>query len=90
MGDEHSEVLRKEKFLQGVRQKWTGILLCYSLIIAFFQIKFGLDPTPYINFGLTIGSLFILGGSVDSFMKLNTAYKIQSNGNGNGNGNGST
>lgn len=79
MSEEHSQILRKEKFFQGNRQKWTGILLVYGLVIATLQIKCGIDPTPYINFAMTIGSLFILGGSVDSYMKLNTVSKAQAN-----------
>jgi hypothetical protein len=65
--------LNKEKFLGGNRQRWTGILLLYSIVIAAFQINFSIDPSPYISFALTIGSLFILGGSVDSFLQINAA-----------------
>jgi hypothetical protein len=68
--------LNKEKFLGGNRQRWTGILLLYSIIIAAFQIKFAIDPSPYISFALTIGSLFILGGSVDSFLQINAASTV--------------
>lgn len=66
-------VLEQEKFLGGNRQRWTGILLMYSILIAVFQIKWAIDPSPYISFALTIGSLFILGGSVDSFLRINAA-----------------
>lgn len=65
--------LEKERFLSGNRQKWTGVLLLYSILIAILQIKYTIDPSPYIQFALTIGSLFILGGSVDSFLKINAA-----------------
>lgn len=65
--------LEKENFLEGSRQKWTGILLLYSILIAVLQIKFAIDPSPYISYALTIGSLFILGGSVDSFLRINAA-----------------
>jgi hypothetical protein len=65
--------LDKEKFMGGNRQKWMGVLLGYSIIMIIFQIKYTVDPTPYIQFALTIGSLFILGGSVDSVMKINAA-----------------
>lgn len=79
MSEDQCKILRKEKFFQGNRQKWTGILLVYGLVFSILQIKYGLDPTPYINFAMTIGSLFILGGSVDSYLKINTASKAQSN-----------
>jgi hypothetical protein len=62
--------LQKEKFLEGNRQKWTGILMLYSLVMVSLQIKFAVNPEPYMQFMLTIGSLFILGGSVDSFLKI--------------------
>jgi hypothetical protein len=70
-------ILNKEKFLQGTRQKWTGILLLYSLLMLSTQIKWGIDPSPYMQFAMTIGSLFILGGSVDSFLKINAVKKIE-------------
>jgi hypothetical protein len=69
--------LNKESFLQGMRQKWTGILLLYSLLILFAEVKWGIAPSPYMEFAMTIGSLFILGGSVDSFLKINAAKKIE-------------
>lgn len=70
---ENPGVLEQEIFLGGNRQRWTGILLLYSILIATFQIKYAIDPSPYISFALTIGSLFILGGSVDSFLRINAA-----------------
>ncbi len=66
-------ILENEHFLGGNRQRWTGILLLYSILIAVFQIKFAIDPSPYISYALTIGSLFILGGSVDSFLRISAA-----------------
>lgn len=70
---EERSPLLKEKFLSGNRQKWTGILLVYSLIVAFLQVKFSVNPEPYMSFALTIGSIFLLGGSVDSVLKINAA-----------------
>jgi hypothetical protein len=69
--------LEKERFMSGVRQKWTAVLLIYSFIVMTVQILFKIDPTPYMNFSLTIGSLFILGGSVDSYMKINAARSLK-------------
>jgi hypothetical protein len=74
---EREPILNKEKFLQGMRQKWTGIFLLYSLLMLSAQIKWGIDPAPYMQFAMTIGSLFILGGSVDSYLKINAVKKIQ-------------
>lgn len=69
--------LDKELFLESNRQKWTGILLLYSLVMLSAQIKWGIDPSPFMQFAMTIGSLFILGGSVDSFLKINATKKIK-------------
>lgn len=65
--------LEKQTFLSGVRQKWTGIFLIYAILIAVFQIKFNINPEPYISFAVTIGGIFLLGGSVDSVLKINAA-----------------
>lgn len=74
---EREPILHKEKFFQGNRQKWTGIFLLYSLLMLSAQIKWGIDPAPYMQFAMTIGSLFILGGSVDSYLKINAVTKIK-------------
>lgn len=71
-------ILDKDPFMGSNRQKWTGILLLYSLLISFLQIKYKIMPEPYMQFALTIGSLFILGGSVDSFLKINASVKAPS------------
>lgn len=65
--------LDKDNFLGGNRQKWTGIFLTYSIIFAMLEIKFHLDVSSYMNFALTIGSLFMVGSSVDSYQKINKA-----------------
>lgn len=67
--------LNKDVFMGSVRQIWTAILLGYSLLFSFLQIKYKISPEPYMQFALTIGSLFILGGSVDSYLKINAAMK---------------
>jgi UDP-N-acetylmuramyl pentapeptide phosphotransferase/UDP-N-acetylglucosamine-1-phosphate transferase len=71
--------LDKEKFLGGNRQKWMGVLLFYSILMATLQIKYQIDPSPYIQYAMTLGSLFILGGSVDSYLKINAANKQSQN-----------
>ena len=77
MKKDREATLNKEKFLQGNRQKWTGILLLYSLVMLSAQVKWGVDPSPYMQFAMTIGSLFILGGSVDSYLKINAVKNIK-------------
>jgi len=69
--------LEKETFLSGVRQQWCGIFIFYSFVILTTQILYKVDPSPYMNFAITIGSLFILGGSVDSFVKIQAARSIK-------------
>ena len=71
--------LVKERFLEGVRQKWLGVLLIYSMIMVTLQIKYTIDATPYMQFALTVGSLFILGTSVDSALKINAEKTKQNN-----------
>ena len=67
--------LDKDRFFGSNRQKWTAILLLYSFVVMFCQVHWNIDPQPYITYALTIGSLFILGGSVDSFLNINAASK---------------
>jgi hypothetical protein len=69
--------LDKECFLCGNRQKWTGILLLYGILLMILQIVCKLDTAPYIQYAMTLGSLFLVGGSVDSAMKINAAKPKQ-------------
>lgn len=71
--------LDKDKFLGGNRQKWTAIFLTYSIIFAILHIKYQLDVSPFMNFALTIGSLFMVGSSVDSYQKINAAKTFEPN-----------
>jgi hypothetical protein len=77
MNTPKKNILEKEKFMDGTRQKWTAILLLYSFVILATQIFYQIDPEPYMSFAVTIGSLFILGGSVDSFLRIQTARSIK-------------
>lgn len=77
MKKEPRSPLVKETFLSGVRQQWCGILFLYSFVILACNILYKIEPFPYMNFAVTIGSLFILGGSVDSFMKIQAARSIK-------------
>ena len=68
--------LTKEKFLEGNRQRWAVIFLAMGTGVMISNILVpGLDPVPYMQFLLAIGSLFILGASGDSWVK---AYSVKS------------
>jgi len=68
--------LDKESFMVGVRQKWAAVFLLFGTGVFFGTIIVpGLDPTPFMQFLLAIGSLFILGASGDSWVK---AYSVKS------------
>lgn len=69
--------LDKERFFEGIRQKWCAIFLSSCFAVLFVNIYVGVkfDPTPYMQFLLAIGSLFILGASGDSWVK---AYSVKS------------
>lgn len=77
MNKESRDPLAKDLFMGSSRQQWMGILLGYSFVILIIQVIFKIDPNPYMNFALTTGSLFILGGSVDSYMKIGAAKSIK-------------
>lgn len=68
--------LEKEKFLEGNRQRWALIfLLCGSGVLAANIILPSLDPVPYMQFLMAIGSLFILGASASDWVK---TYQVTS------------
>lgn len=68
--------LSKEGFLSGNRQRWAVIFLAMGTGVLISNILVpGLDPVPYMQFLLAIGSLFILGASGDSWVK---AYSVKS------------
>jgi hypothetical protein len=69
--------LDKPKFMNTSRQWWCAIFIMYSLVILATDVFYQIDPSPYMTFALTIGSLFILGGSVDSALKIQGAIKKQ-------------
>ena len=68
---------KNSTFLSGVREKWCAVFIAYSFVILTTQILYKIDPTIYMNFVITVGSLFILGGSVDSYMKIGAARSIK-------------
>lgn len=69
--------LDKEKFFEGNRQRWAAIFLGCGAVVLTVNLLVGVkfDPTPYMQFLLAIGSLFILGASGDSWVK---AYSVKS------------
>lgn len=68
--------LEKESFMRGVRQQWAAIFLLLGAGVFFGTVMVpGFDPTPFMQFLLAIGSLFILGASGDSWVK---AYSVKS------------
>lgn len=77
MNKDSRDPLAKDLFMGSSRQQWMAILLGYSFVILAIQVIYKIDPNPYMNFALTTGSLFILGGSVDSYMKIGAAKSIK-------------
>jgi hypothetical protein len=69
--------LQKENFLQGTRQKWFSVLLLFSAMILLIDARSDIDAAAYLNFLTITGSIFILGASADSMMKIKAAEKTQ-------------
>lgn len=68
--------LDKERFMEGNRQKWAVIFLILGAGVFIGTILVPvLDPTPFMQFLLAIGSIFIVGASGDSWVK---AYSVKS------------
>lgn len=67
--------LQKEAFLQGNRQKWFGVLLVFCVGILMCDAKYDIDAASYLNFLTITGSIFILGASADSMIKIKAAEK---------------
>jgi len=67
--------LHKEDFLQGTRQKWFAVLLAFAIVILFCDTKAEIDPSAYLEFLTITGSIFILGASADSLLKIKAAEK---------------
>jgi hypothetical protein len=69
--------LDKATFMGSIRQIWSAIFIGCAFIVLFVNVYIGVtfDPTPYMQFFLAIGSLFILGASGDSWVK---AYSVKS------------
>jgi hypothetical protein len=70
-------ILDKRSFLSGKREKWFAVLLAYVLVILFVDLKTEIQVAPYLEFLTITSSLFILGGNVDSFMKIRAATPVK-------------
>jgi len=70
--------LAKQDFLKGTRQKWFAVLLVLMVVILICDTYSDLpDADAYLNFLTITGSVFILGASVDSAMKIRNRNKYQ-------------
>lgn len=70
--------LDKEKFMEGTRQKWAVIFILCGMGVLLVNIFVpGFDPVSYMQFLLAIGSLFILGASADSGLKVFAVKSIR-------------
>jgi hypothetical protein len=65
------KLFSKEGFLEGNRQKWLVVFLCFGLLILVVDALNVLkDPTPYLTFLTFCAGSFILGYSGTETMKL--------------------
>ena len=73
--------LQKDKtFISSNRAKWAAILIGCMFVILFVNIYVPtLAVHSYLTFLTTIGSLFILGKSVDSYMQAKAATQKEKN-----------
>lgn len=69
--------LDKPRFMESVRQKWLAVLLASGLVILFADIYYEIDPTVYLSYIGTVGTTFIIGSSIDSALKIQSAIKKQ-------------
>lgn len=71
--------LQKETFMGGNRQKWFAVLLFFFVVILMCDAKYDVDAAAYLNFLTITGSIFILGASADSMIKIKAAEKKETN-----------
>jgi hypothetical protein len=65
------KLFTKERFLEGNRQKWLVVFLCFGLLVLIVDALNVLkDPTPYLTFLTFCAGSFILGYSGTETMKL--------------------
>jgi predicted phage tail protein len=70
--------LKKETFLQGVRQKWAAVLIaCMFAVLGVNVYNPNLDMAGYLTFMTTVGTSFILGLTATSYAKTQAAKSKQ-------------
>ena len=62
--------LEKSTFFSGTRSKWFAVMLAILLIVLYADANSDIEPAPYLNFLVIGGSVFLLGQSVDSALKI--------------------
>jgi len=65
--------LAKQGFMQGTRQKWFAVLLLFMVTILLCDSRADIDAAAYLNFLTITGSIFIIGASADSMLKIKAA-----------------
>jgi hypothetical protein len=72
-----ADALESQRFMSGLRQKWCAIFVICAFIVMIATITYNIDPSPFMNFFLAIGTTFILGESVTSFAKTHSVGSIR-------------
>ena len=63
--------IAKERFLEGIRQRWALLLVLAAGGVMFADVQVGdFNPEPYLSFLTMVGSVFLAGMHVDSVMKI--------------------
>jgi len=78
--DSLREPLRKQKFMQGVRQQWGAVFVICVFIILFMQTKYDINPTPYLEFFMWFAPIMILGQTVSAYNKERYAMQYKPSG----------
>lgn len=80
MAQPRRKLFTKERFLEGNRQKWLVVFLCFGLLVLVVDALNVLkDPTPYLTFLTFCAGSFILGYSGTETMKLFRADSTTNN-----------
>ena len=69
--------LEKQTFMGGNRQRWFAILLLMSVLVLICDMQGDVDAVAYLNFLTITGSVFIIGSSADSALKIKATKKQQ-------------
>jgi hypothetical protein len=66
----------KQRFLEGNRQRWALLLiLCAAGVLVANVFVPEITPEPYLTFLTMIGTVFILGLSLDSALKIHKQHQ---------------